>query len=375
TEDLDRVVFAVDERLAVSGNAVADLTHLMAELVENAVHFSPPEASVILRTRPYLQAPGAHVLTVEDWGVGMRAEDMAAANEVLTAPQEVDLSVSQRLGLHVVARLAQRHGIEASLTPTPGNGVTAAVVLPASLFSDPDATPDEPPPGEAEVPSQVVPAALAAAVMPAADLSPPPAPPVPPSWAPAERWVDLTEAPAGNGNGNGDGDGYGADWSGWWEPSPGDLEGAEPVSPLAARPPLSERVQAAPPGAWEPHPPGAGAPEREGSQQPGGVPTAVHSPQTHNPLRPAPAGAADGPPLSQRVPQAHLAPELRRDGREGPSAGPEGALPDAAEARAALSRYQASRQAAKAVVDDGGADDGRSGAAGPEPPPGGGGWS
>ncbi|HJW59853.1 MAG TPA: ATP-binding protein, partial [Actinomycetota bacterium] len=164
TEDLDRVVFAVDERLAVSGNAVADLTHLMAELVENAVHFSPPEASVIIRTRPYLQHPGAHVLTVEDWGVGMRAGDMAAANEGLAAPQEVDLSVSQRLGLHVVARLAQRHGIEASLTPTPGNGVTAAVVLPASLFSDTDATPDELSAGEAEVPSRVVPAALAAAV-------------------------------------------------------------------------------------------------------------------------------------------------------------------------------------------------------------------
>ena len=204
TEDLDRVVFAVDERLAVFGNAVADLTHLMAELVENAVQFSPPEASVILRTRPYLQAPGAHVLTVEDWGVGMRAEDMAAANEVLAAPQEVDLSVSQRLGLHVVARLAQRHGIQASLTPTPGNGVTAAVVLPASLFSDPDATPDELLAGEAEVPDRVVPAALAAAVTPAADLPPPP---FPPSWAPAERWVDLTEEPAGNGNGWTGGDG------------------------------------------------------------------------------------------------------------------------------------------------------------------------
>ncbi|HET8788260.1 MAG TPA: ATP-binding protein, partial [Actinomycetes bacterium] len=137
TEDLDRVVFAVDERLAVFGNAVADLTHLVAELVENAVHFSPPEASVILRTRPYLQTPGAHVLTVEDWGVGMRADDMAAANDLLATPQDVDLSVSQRLGLHVVARLAQRHGIEVSLTPTPGCGVTAAVVLPPSLFSDP----------------------------------------------------------------------------------------------------------------------------------------------------------------------------------------------------------------------------------------------
>jgi hypothetical protein len=371
---------------------VADLTHLMAELVENAVHFSPPEASVIIRTRPYLQTPGAHVLTVEDWGVGMRAEDMAAANEVLTAPQEVDLSVSQRLGLHVVARLAQRHGIEASLTPTPGNGVTAAVVLPASLFSDPDTTPDTTPDellaGEAEVPSRVVPAALAAAVMPATDLPPTPAPPVPPppappppstpappvppSWAPAERWADLTEEPAGNGNGdrNGDGD----DWSGWWEPSPGDLEGAEPMSPLAARPPLSERVQASASGAWEPHPPAVGAPEREGSRQPGGVPAAVHSPQTGNPLRPAPVAADDAGPeellLSRRVPQAHLAPELRRHGREGTTAGPDDALPDAAEARAALSRYQASRQAAKAAVDDGGA-----GEAGPEPPPAGGGWS
>ena len=208
TEDLDRVVFAVDERLAVSGNAVADLTHLMAELVENAVHFSPPEASVIIRTRPYLQPPGAHVLTVEDWGVGMRAGDMAAANEVLAAPQEVDLSVSQRLGLHVVARLAQRHGIEASLTPTPGNGVTAAVVLPASLFADPDATPDELVTGEAEVPARVVPAALAAAATPAADLPPPP-----PAALAAGRALGASPAEpaaperATGGEGSGDGTG------------------------------------------------------------------------------------------------------------------------------------------------------------------------
>jgi hypothetical protein len=317
----------------------------------------------------------------------------------------------------VVARLAQRHGIEASLTPTPGNGVTAAVVLPASLFADPDVTPGELSAGEGEVPSGVVPAALAAAVTPATDLPPPPAPPLPPSWAPAEPWVDLTGEPAGNGNGEGDGNGYGPDWSGWWEPSPDDLEGAEPVSPLAARPPLSERFQAATPGAREPHspgplsehfqaatpgarephPPGAGAPEREGSRQPGGEPTAVHSPyaaahssqagvhspqagvhspQTHNPARSAPVAADDAGPeglvLARRVPQAHLAPELRRHGGEGTSSRPDGALPDAAEARAALSRYQASRQAAKAVVDDGGADDG---VAGPEPPPAAGGWS
>ena len=269
TEDLDRVVFAVDERLAVFGNAVADLTHLMAELVENAVHFSPPEASVIIRTRPYLQTPGAHVLTVEDWGVGMRAEDMAAANDLLATPQDVDLSVSQRLGLHVVARLAQRHGIEVSLTPTPGCGVTAAVVLPPSLFSDPDATPDEGSPARPRSrparPGR--PGRLAAARRPTSRR---PAPPVPPGWAPAERWVDLTDEPAGNGHGR-DGGGNGTapaavpagdadDWSGWWEPSPGDLEDGEPVSPIAARPPLSERVRPRPRPAAPPGPPAATPP-------------------------------------------------------------------------------------------------------------------
>jgi signal transduction histidine kinase len=444
TEDLDRVVFAVDERLAVFGNAVADLTHLVAELVENAVHFSPPEASVIIRTRPYLQTPGAHVLTVEDWGVGMRADDMAAANDLLATPKDVDLSVSQRLGLHVVARLAQRHAIEVSLTPTPGCGVTAAVVLPPPLFADPDAAPDEVFAGEAELPAEPVPAALAAsAAAPAADL-----PPAAPGWAPAGEWIDLTDEPAGNGHGrDGDrGNGHGAgqpvpagagdDWSGWWEPSPSDLEHGDPVSPIAARPPLSERVQAPPPlaptptvappsvagapvagapvagaphphppGAPYPHPSGAGAPEREGSRQPGGVPAAVHSPQAQSPRahspqahspqahspqahspqahdlpRPAPvvaddAGGPEGMLLSRRVPQAHLAPELRRHGQASATAGADGPLPDATEARAALSRYQASRQAARAVMDENGGLGGRADEPGPERPPSAGGWS
>jgi signal transduction histidine kinase len=347
TEDLDRVVFAVDERLAISGNAVADLTHLLAELVENAVHFSPPEASVILRTRPYLQAPGAQVLTVEDWGVGMRAEDMAAANDLLATPQEVDLSVSQRLGLHVVTRLAHRHGIQVSLTPTPGCGVTAAVVLPPSLFADPHAGLEERFAGEAEVPAGAAPAALAtAAVAPAADLpAAGPAPAAPPSRA-AERWIDLTDDPAG-GAGHTAGNGHGADWSDWWEPSPGGLGDGEPVSPLAARPPLAERLQAeAPPAA----------------------PVPAEAP----PAAPVPAEA---PLLTRRVPQAHLAPELRRHGQAA-AAGPDGPLPDAAETRAALSRYQASRQAARAVAEDGdGAWDGRVDGAGAERPPTAGGWS
>jgi signal transduction histidine kinase len=409
TEDLDRVVFSVDERLAVFGNAVADLTHLLAELVENAVHFSPPEASVVIRTRPFLQTPGGHVLTVEDWGVGMRPEDLAAANELLAVPREVDLSVSQRLGLHVVARLAKRHGIEVSLTPTPGCGVTAAVVLPPSLFAATEAGPEEPVADEADVTAEVVPVALPASVAapPAAPPAPPgpPAPPAPPGWNRAERWTDLPDEPkpVGNGNGHGDGraagpDGDGADWSGWWEPSPGDLGQGDPVSPLAARPPLSERAQPPPSsgphppqvGAPEPHPPASAPPEGEGSQRREGVPPAVHSPRTHNPPHPAPADPphpaagnwprpapvaveeAEGMMLARRVPQAHLAPELRRHGRAAPAEA-DGSLPDAAEARAALSRYQASRQAARAVVDEG--PGGGAGDAGSEGPPAKGGWS
>ena len=482
TEDLDRVVFAVDERLAVFGNAVADLTHLVAELVENAVHFSPPEASVIIRTRPYLQTPGAHVLTVEDWGVGMRPEDMAAANELLATPVDVDLSVSQRLGLHVVARLAQRHAIQVSLTPTPGCGVTAAVVLPPSLFAGPDAGPEPVfADGPEEVPAGVVPALAASTrATPVADLpvGPPPAAragSAGPGWSspPAERWIDLTGGavagsdgrdgegpvwPDGNGHDHGGPAGNGQpaddpvpagddvpDWSGWWEPSPGDLQAGERPAPLAARPPHAERVQPPPDrlrpsgtpaphpsvgrpdahspvgtpaphspvgtpdphspvgrpdphspvgrpdphhpsvGAPDPHRPVAGPPIREGSPIPEGVAPAVHSSrglqddgprqglQDHGarvrtPLDPGPdpePAALDEPVLSRRVPQAHLAPELRRNGT-GAASRTEGPRPDADEAREALSRYQASRQAAKAVVDDGGAEPGR---------PAGGGWA
>jgi signal transduction histidine kinase len=366
TEDLDRVVFAVDERLAVLGNTVADLTHLVAELVENAVHFSPPEANVILRTRPYLQGPGAYVLTVEDWGMGMRAEDMADANDLLTSPQEVDLSVSQRLGLHVVARLAQRHGIEVTLTPTPGCGVTAAVVLPVWLFAEPDAGPAELRGDEVELPAGAVPAPLAAATVAPADLPAPP-PAAPSTWPPAERWIDLTDEPAGNGHDRGGGNGWPAgdrgdrpsggevDWTGWWEPSPHDPEG-EPLSPIAARPPLSERVQpAAPVGPM----PAAPVPVAPG---PAGPPPAASTP------------AADGPALTRRVPQAHLAPQLRRHGPEATPPDADAPPPDAA-TTAALSRYQASRREARAVVDDAGDPGGRPGEAGHEHPPNDGGWS
>ena len=80
------MVFVADEQLAVAGHTVTDLTHLIAELTENAVRFSPPETTVSIRARPSWQQPGGQLLTVEDWGVGMPPPQLAAAN-VLAKPR------------------------------------------------------------------------------------------------------------------------------------------------------------------------------------------------------------------------------------------------------------------------------------------------
>ncbi|GAA4730886.1 ATP-binding protein [Actinomycetospora chibensis] len=137
TEDLDRVTLAVDERPRIVGSTVADLTHMIAELVENAARYSPPTATVSIQSRPHLRAPGSHLLIIEDTGIGMPPVELDAANELLSNPKDVDVSdAARRLGFHVVARLAERHGIEVSLTPTPGCGVTAVLVVPAPLFAE-----------------------------------------------------------------------------------------------------------------------------------------------------------------------------------------------------------------------------------------------
>jgi len=227
TEDLDRVAFFLDERLAVLGRTVTDVTHLVAELVENAARFSPPEASVIIRGQPWPRSPGAYVLTIEDWGIGMPPGDLAAANGLLTHPHEVDLSVSQRLGLHVVARLAQRHGIDVSLAPTPGAGVTAVVVLPPSMFADS--------PGQ--------PAAATVTVHYRGPLRQP--------AASAPHLAPVRPEAAGPGRGDE------SAWGGWWAPlTELGVDAAAPVDMAAERPeppavPLA-RVEAAAPAVAEP---------------------------------------------------------------------------------------------------------------------------
>jgi signal transduction histidine kinase len=369
TEDLDRVVFAVDDRVSVAGHAVADLTHLLAELAENAVRFSPPDTAVTVRARPDRRVEGAHLLTIEDWGVGMPPDDLAAANELLAQPHEVDLAVAQRLGFHVVSRLASRHGISVSLGTTPGQGITAVVALPAALFPTeqvdaafvgtmPEARPyvaaesGRRGPRVARLQEQtgwIEPVSAAGAARASNGARPP-------TLRQRETTGWTEPEPFTDNNGRRGSESFGD----WWKPASttqaeGDGRGAEAVggghagNGYHASYSQPDRSGALPSVPGEPIP------------RPRGRAAEPDASVNRRELGPAAAGPApDGQDASsrrglrRRVPQANLAPELRQpsDGA-GPVAPPDGG------AASALSRYQASRQAAQALVDDSGTAGGK----------------
>ncbi len=124
--------FGFDGDIAVSGSAVADVSHLLAELLENAAVFSPPSAPVVVAGRPIDQR---FVITITDEGIGMTDERLATANALLARPPAPGLSLSRTLGLYVVAHLAARHGIHVQLRHAPGTGLTAVVALPTSVLA------------------------------------------------------------------------------------------------------------------------------------------------------------------------------------------------------------------------------------------------
>jgi signal transduction histidine kinase len=134
-EDYPRVEVLVSDYLEVAGRVVADLSHLLAELIENATMFSPPTSNIRVRTHLVPSDRMAFVLSIEDIGIGMSDEHLRAANELLAKPPEVDPRRST-LGFHVVSRLAQRLGLSVSLAHTPGGGVTALVTLPDDVVSE-----------------------------------------------------------------------------------------------------------------------------------------------------------------------------------------------------------------------------------------------
>ncbi|PDP86417.1 histidine kinase [Glycomyces fuscus] len=138
TEDFERVRLTSAPRVLMHGQVVADVVHLLAELVENATQFSPAGTPVDVGCTP---AAEGLVVEVEDRGLGMSDRGYAEAERTLTQPPEFDvlaLPDDPRLGLFVVSRLAGRHGVRVWLRPSPYGGTRATVLIPASLLEPVD---------------------------------------------------------------------------------------------------------------------------------------------------------------------------------------------------------------------------------------------
>ena len=124
----ERVSVSVQPDIAISGPAVNDVVHLVAELAENAASLSATDTPVAISGGTL--ATGGVLVEVTDQGVGMSRETMAKANWWLEHPPPVDVAVSRNTGLFVVGRLAARHGIKVRLQPATTGGLTALVWLP-----------------------------------------------------------------------------------------------------------------------------------------------------------------------------------------------------------------------------------------------------
>ncbi|RSS60945.1 nitrate- and nitrite sensing domain-containing protein [Streptomyces sp. WAC06614] len=132
-EDYERIEVRRLPRLGITGPAVADITHLVAELLENATVFSPPHTAVQVHGE---RVANGFTLEIHDRGLGMTPEALLDANLRISDSPEFALSDTDRLGLFVVSRLAQRHHVKVSLQPSPYGGTTAVVLLPAALLTD-----------------------------------------------------------------------------------------------------------------------------------------------------------------------------------------------------------------------------------------------
>ncbi len=204
--DFPRVdLTGVDAAVSVSGRAVGDVAHLLAELLENATAFSSPESPVLVTGAP---TAAGFVLAISDQGIGMPVERLGEANHLLAHPPVVGLALSRALGLHVVGLLAARHGIGVELRTGTPVGVIALILLPTAILVAPAATgpanpvvegvawrpPDEPPVEEWRREGMAPDGARVDGATRADDLADPPAPDLPHA-SPAD--VPYDPPPAG----------------------------------------------------------------------------------------------------------------------------------------------------------------------------------
>jgi HAMP domain-containing protein len=136
-EDFTRVELVTMDEVRVAGHAVNDVVHLLAELIENATTFSPPNTPVKIGGQI---TSNGHLIEIEDRGIGMTDDQLASANERVANPPMIDFALSRMLGFFVVGRLAQRYGIRVQLRHSWYGGVTALVLIPSNVLIKPGAT-------------------------------------------------------------------------------------------------------------------------------------------------------------------------------------------------------------------------------------------
>ncbi|MGW9187352.1 ATP-binding protein [Streptomyces rubiginosohelvolus] len=290
-EQYPRVKLVPPMEGTLRGHAVADVIHLLAELVENATVFSAPHTQVLLRVQ---QVTAGLALEVEDRGLGMPEHEQKRMNALLSDPDQVNVAhllQDGRIGLFVVSALSRRHGIAVRLQSNIYGGTQAVLVLPQSLLgTDPDAPPAAdavpvPPPGAVHRP----PVEAGSPAAPPQNGAPRATDPAPASRDQASTGVPpRAPGPAPNG------------------PAPGPVRNGRPGPPAGEAPPLplrAERVDRPTPSASPAEhggPPAAAVHERDDRPAPAAVPERDH-------VAPSPAR----PELPKRTNQESLVPQLR----------------------------------------------------------------
>jgi hypothetical protein len=130
-QEYQRVQIESSPQDLVNGSAAADVVHLMTELVDNALAFSPPTAPVKISTK---QAGDSIIVEISDGGLGIAQDVLISLNEELRSGGEVTVETGRRMGLLVVSRLAKRHGLAVSLARNTRGGTTATVLIPPKLL-------------------------------------------------------------------------------------------------------------------------------------------------------------------------------------------------------------------------------------------------
>lgn len=132
-QDYQRVQIISHLSTRVGEDAAADVVHLLTELVDNALTYSPPSEPVKLDAK---LGPEGVLISVADSGLGVPASELESLNADLSHGSEATPDTARRMGLFVVSRLARRHGIDVALTRNPRGGMTATVLLPATVLPE-----------------------------------------------------------------------------------------------------------------------------------------------------------------------------------------------------------------------------------------------